>query len=273
MGTLINQILDVVLSTQFIATFFASGMAFLGVVLTLRRGQKTHEKNLAAENQKSRDHREFEAKKRAFAELSETTTRFIHYVGRLPDHGMVGKEAPNISEDLSAKVNSLLLYADNETIEKGLNVARILTASFVEVLTKRLPVSFLDEDIKLLDSEIIARKSWIENLDGKRGNEALISSLWGEVAEREGKKAEITLKRYRGIEECRDAYIECLPRIYSAQIPLLISLRRELGFVFDEGRFEKVMMTNAEEAKKYANTTIAAIREEIAKKIEPQKEE
>ena len=83
-----------------------------------------------------------------------------------------------------------------------------------------------------------------------------------------GSKSTKIEEKWKTTQACRERLMHHLPPIQTAQIDLLISFRKEIGFEFDEARYATFMKSQAAEAMKFAGAFTKEINSSVAAKME-----
>ena len=270
------------MNEQFFAGIAGSLLTLLGVLITLRWSQISHERNLAHERLKRKDEREFAARQQTFSAAAEGITTFTHELFTLPDRELVaGSTLDKGLLNMNVALNKLQFYASNETIEKAAIASNSLTNAYAQTVKAKMPAIFLTEEIKALDISIQNFEKLIDELKTEVNilnqklfqggaiseKQTMISTYWQEISSLQTKRVELIKARYRSTEGCRDILNKFTPMIFTSQRDLLLSARKELGFDFDTDRYAKFMDAQLQNAIRNMQKMMADIRSEIEKKI------
>lgn len=267
----------------FFAVIAGALVSFLGVLLTLRWNQNTHEENLRAEREKRKEEREFTAKQNALLSAAKAVTHFINYYitladRTLPQGGNVDKE---ISE-MGVALNQIHFYCSLETIEKSTHLSQILNEAFSKAIIAKMPSVFIGVEINNLDLQVnglensnkIIQEEINSLLSSAPENPLLITlreqliNNYRSIEALHNKKIELIPQQYKETEKCRDVISRNLRTIYEASRDVLLLARKELSFPIDEETYKGIMNEGIVSMEKNLENLYAEIRKQVEEKIQ-----
>jgi hypothetical protein len=271
------------MSDELTAGIGAALLALLGVLLTLRWNQQTHESNLAEERRKQREEREFLAKQDALMRVSDAVVRFVTFFVSIPDRELdQGGKIPAEVVDLSVALNRLHFYCGIEAVEGVVKLSRTLNLAFTEVMKARIPSGIIAGDLSALDIAI----SSLESMNQRTHQEVLVllgsdpagsqlGSRWERLAEGydklsdlHDKRANLIKDKYFATEACRDVVISQLPEVFQLLSSVLVLAREELGFSIDRDRYANLMNDHSEKMATVLKDLMATVRREAKEQID-----
>jgi hypothetical protein len=263
--------------------FFGALLALLGVLLTLRWNQQTHESNLAEERRKQREEREFVAKQDALMRASDAVVRFITYFVSVPDREIEqgGKVSANVTE-LGIALNRLHFYCKLETIERSVELGRILNLAFSAAMKARVAGGFIAGDISGLEILIsslerrneLAHQEVVALLQRDPTNPLIrthrehLATNYAQLSELHAKRSELLKKKYSANEACRDVVTDQLPRVFEAVRDVLVFAREELGFALEKERYVKLMTDHTNKVVLSLTELMSDIRRQVHERMQ-----
>jgi hypothetical protein len=259
-----------------------------GVLLTLRWNERSNQSRLMEERRKTKEEREFASKQAAFMAASEAAIRYIHYFlsladRPLPTDGAVVEEVT----DLAVALSRLHFYCGIETVEKAIQLGRVLDNALAEALTAKMAPSFSTEDLKCIEVQLSGfentnahiQEEIVAMLQSDPQNPLLVShrersaEVYEEMAALCERKCEIIRQQFVETEKCRDAIQRNTRAIYEASRDVLLLARRELSFPIDEARYKDVMDQYLGEGAKQSADMFTELRRQCLQKMDGFKDE
>lgn len=238
---------------------WAPAFALIGVLITLVINYRMHERRIQVENQRLIDQREFEAKKQAYVELLETISSCLNYLNSIPDYeGIIPPESP--INNLSTKSYIVQLYANNKTLEEGLEFNRKFMHSYIEIMRAKSPITGILAEVNEIRAAIESYKSWNQDLKNSKEHAELIDRNWKTIKELSSKLEEMRKRQKIICESCRDVVLHKMPEILGAMIGYLSLIREDLGIKFNKSRYEETMKASLDYAVNYTNKLASDIR-------------
>ena len=278
----ISKLGAIQMSDALYAGIGAALLGLLGVLLTIRWNQQTHESNLSEERRKQREEREFAAKQDALMRASDAVIRFITYFVSIPDRDIEqGGRVPAEVIDFGIALNKLHFYCGIDAVEGAVKLARILNLAFSEAMKARIPPGFIAGEISGLEIHIsnlermndLAQREILALLQSHPAS-ALIASLrehlaanCAQLADLHAKRSALTKAKYLATEVCRDVVIDQLPRVFEVLRDLLVLARDELGFSIDKDRYVTLMTDHADRMVALLNDLMSEVRRQVAERM------
>lgn len=254
-------------------------LALLGVLLTLRWNQQTHESNLAEERRKQREEREFLAKQDALMRASDALVRFVTFFVTIPDRELEqGGRTPAEVTDLGVALNRLHFYCGIDALEGVMRLNRTLNLAFTEVMKARIPSSIIAVQLSGLDLEI----SSLEALSHRTHQEIVaflqsdpasleVASRWERLSESyarlsefHGRRSALIRDKYISTEACRDVVVRYLPEVFAVLSSVLVLARDELQFSIDKARYASLMNDHSEKMAAALDDLMSTVRRNAA---------
>lgn len=266
----------------FLSTIAGGLLSLVGVLIVLRQNQATFERNLKEEREKIVQEREYSAKHKAFLAASEAVTHFILYYVSLPEKelpkdGSIAQEVSAMSVSLSA----LHFFCGVETIRRTTALSQAMSVAFSEAMKSKLPVFFLDEEIKGVGIRIVGlekindqlREEIIAILRSDPSSQLLISHRQ-QIADNSeaisrlcSTKCELIKKKYEAAEKCRNVVMSGLPAVQEGLREVLLMARNELGFPIDADEYRSLISEATAKAQTSFSDLLHSVREEVLEKI------
>lgn len=264
-GYLIVSNSSTLTNPQLAVTLATSVITLTGVVLTLRQTQRVHERNLANENRKVREQREYDAKKQAILDAAKAIISFQHYLVKIP--GLESEDRMKLNPavaNFGVKINILHFYLSNRTIEKCIELLEIYNIAQIEILKHwdemeqskfedvkaHNKITHLQGRNKELEEETADALKNIKSLC-KEGNVNKMLNLTDKVLEISRNQDEminiLTNSKERSVniherfQRCRAELYIHIPKCQKVWIEFLILARQELGYEFDAAEYTKSM--------------------------------
>jgi hypothetical protein len=235
------------------------------------------------ERRKTKEERKFSSKQAAFMATSEAAIRYIHYFlsladRPLPTNGAIEKEVT----ELAVALSRLHFYCGLETIEKAIQLSRVLDNALGEALMAKMAPSFSAEDLKCIEVQL----AMLENTNAGIQEEitALLQSdprnplivshrkrsaeIYEEMASICERKCDIVRRQYIEAEKCRGTIQRNRRAIYEASRDVLLLARRELSFPIDETRYKNMMDQYLGETEKQLADISAEVQRQCLQKMD-----
>ena len=266
-----------------LGVFIGGFISLVGVILTLRWNQKLHEENLREERRKTKEEREFSAKKDSLMSACEALARLIDYYFLIPDKNLPKDgNMPKEFTDLNVAFNRLHFYCSMETIEKTSRLSNVLGKAFIEALTARLKSGFIEIDIETIEQEISYLEKWNTSIRDEINalfqsepenplhvyNRELLAKNLRKMGDLSGKKCELIELKFVETEKCRDVVFSHIKTIYKSMSKVLMLARKELSFPIDEKKYRDLIVESIEETEKVLKEFFTSIRNQFADKME-----
>ena len=256
----------------FLATILAALVAFLGVLVTLQEERK-----------KAREEREFLVKQKALVSAVESVTRFLIHYATLPDRYLPKDgTVPDECSEISVALSCLHFYCDIETIKHSITMSQTLSNSYASVLKAKMPVMFIEEEIKTIELQITnleklnsqIQQKVLALLSSDPSNRLLIShrqqqsTISENISELSERKVELIKRKYHTTEACRDVMRKDLKEVHEILGKLLLTARRVLIFPTADRQYTTMLHRSTELALINMDSLLNEIRAEVAKKIQ-----
>lgn len=267
----------------FFATVIGAFVSMLGILITLRINQKIHNENIKEERHKIIENREFLAKQDALMKAAESVSRFIIYYTTLadrslPSDGTVDKE----TIEMTISLNRLHFYCSLDTIEKSIQLSKILESAVLEAIRAKLPSAFIIEELKVIDFQI----SFLEKMNIRTQEEikAILQSGTKDpimvnhrqhladnsrlIADLQPKRLDLIKQKYIETEKCRDVINNNLKVIYETLRDVLLIARQELSFPINKERYREIIDNQIESTTNNLERMFKDIRKQIETKMQ-----
>lgn len=270
------------MSDTLYADIGAALLALLGVLLTLRWNQQTHESNLAEARRKQREEREFLAKQDALMRASDAVVRFITYFVSIPDRELeTGGTIPAEVSELGVALNRLHFYCGIDAVSGAVILGRALNQAFSEVMKARVSSGFISGELSGLDVRIASLERMNELTQQEivallhsqptnplilRHRELLVANF-AQLAELHAKRSELLREKYAATEKCRDVVIAQLQGVFAALKDVMVLARQELGFSIEEGPYSELMRDHADKMAHLLNELMFDIRQQVTERM------
>lgn len=265
-----------------IGTIVGGLVTFLTVWITLKNNEKLQENNIKEERGKIKNEREFTAKQNVLVAACDAVTKFILYYLSLADRTLP-KDGEPVSEvnELNIAMNRLHFYCNLETIEKTIELNKILNIAFTNVLQAKMPAIFVTNELNDIDFQIASIEKININLQEEikfyiqfdPSNQILISHREhlaqnaNQIYELYLKKPHLTKERYIQIEKCRDVIVTHLKEIYTVLQEMLLTARNELSFNIEGDKYKRIMGDATNIMSKRYDNVLTEIRKTALEKF------
>lgn len=226
-----------------------------GVMLTNRANDRRLRAQLISDRELRAKERELALKKDIYLTATEAIAAAMRSIGSLSDMNLSNDEALRGYVEKSPAIAKVHVIASEETLRAVANISGELTAAFFHLISKRMPLFAMKEQITSLDQQIIAaskeRDRMLElmtehNIEG-RSDARRFTTLQTNFEFQQNQiqcdiyqRDNIRIKFYRNQIILSEEALDLSNRVAGLAVNAVTAVRRELELPIDEGMYLKL---------------------------------